>query len=67
MNITRKPRKICLPCVLLDYNFMELSVHVILNSERKMLEIVYIMESGASSVFVAHCIEQLQCMTIETL
>ena len=67
MNITRKPRKIYLPRVLLASNFMELSVHVILNSECKMLEIVYIMESGASLVFVAHCIEQLQCITIETL
>ena len=67
MTITRKPCKICLACVLLASNFMELSVHVVLNSECKMLEIVYIMESGASSVFVAHCIEQLQCMTIETL
>ena len=38
---------------LLASNFMNLSVHVVLNSERKMLEIGYIMESGASLVFVA--------------
>ena len=38
---------------LLASNFMNLSVHVVLNSECKMLEIGYIMESGASLVFVA--------------